>query len=179
MILKCKDAINLVSTNITTSDSVTYYGHFPEIFPLFIITWYYINMELAYCSKETSSDVRLAILDVLVLTGIIGVFLFNDPFHLGSNVLKFLWPHFFILTKEPKLFYYLTIHIHTIILNLISWTNPLFARIPFDSVFVEAKIIGNIAVIFSGSTMIAIIMHHLYNLIYVGMGFVDYVIARF
>lgn len=252
---------------------------------IFTITWYDTYMK----------NIRWNILDVLVLTGIIGVFMFYDPFHLNANVLKFLRLHFFILTKEPRLFYYLAIHIPTIILktvsiiflailvhsrrelfwrsivfcgklpnlgdawmplylsfcivlNMISRTNPLLARIPFDSVFIEAKIIGNIVIIFStlvvapfveeilfrgflypalkksggmifsivitsglftlahypqikndytfmagifflsviitygraktGSTMLAVIMHHLYNLIYVGIGFTDYVIAK-
>ncbi len=257
-----------------------------------------IKKSIAFFFSEGKKDAPCpwTLLDVFVLTAIIAALIFKDPFHLGSNVLRFLRLHFFIFTKEPKLFYYLTIYINTIILKGISviflmilvllrrvsfwktvvfpgklpnfWAvglplylagciiaqiicrmNPLVPNIPFNSVFIEAKIIGNIVIILSvlfvapfveevlfrgflypalnrymgiypaiiftsilftfahypqireeyafmgvifvlsvvityakarsGSTMFAILLHHIFNLVSVGMGFIDYLIFKY
>lgn len=236
------------------------------------------------------------LLDVLAITILIVIFVFHDPFRLGANTLRFLRLHFFIFTKEPKLLYYLTVYINTILLKfvslvylvvlirsrkvsfrltvldtgsiprswgiwmpvyigmcflmrLLSLSNPLVPKLPFNSVFPEAFIIGNIVVIFSvlfvapvieeilfrgfifpafnkylgihvsvlltsilftmahypqvredhmfmgiifmlsiiityakartGSTKLAIIMHHLYNLVSVSVGVIDYLIVKY
>lgn len=235
-------------------------------------------------------------LDALAIAVLIGIFVFSDPFHLGANILRYLRLHYFIFTREPKLLYYLTVYINTILLKGVSlamlivlvrsrrvsfwdtvvssgkvpdkWeilmplyiglcvlfqvinrANPLVPNIPFNSVFIEAKIIGNVVIIFAvlyvapvveevlfrgffypalnrymgmypaiiltsllftlahypqvkneyvfgvvifilsfvityaraktGSTRLAIVMHHLYNLICVGTGFIEYMIVRY
>ena len=236
------------------------------------------------------------LLDVAALTVLITLFALNDPLHIGSSILAFLRANFKIVTREPKLLYYLTVYINTLILkgaslvflivlvrsrkvsfwdsvvsrkpNLELWeawlplyigvciimrevnmSNPLVPNLPFNSVFPEAKIAGNLfivaAVLFvapfveevvfrgflypafnrymgilpsvvitsvlftfahypqvresytfmvalftlsiiityvrarTGSTWIAIIMHHVYNLVTVGMGFMDYLILKY
>lgn len=137
-----------------------------------------------------------SILDVLVMTAVITVLAFFDPFHMGENILRFLRLHFFIFTREPKLLYYLTIYVHNILLKTISFgflmliigirgvsfwrcvilpgripaswgfwmpvyiavcvlmhwvntSNPLLPNIPFNSVFPESLILGNIVIVFS------------------------------
>lgn len=234
--------------------------------------------------------------DVFLIIGFILLFIFRDPFQMGSRIINFLRLHFFIFTKEPKLYYYLAIYINTIIFKFValalmvlfvrfrkvsfwnkvinkgklphSWLkwllvyaaiccvfrfigmrNPLIPNIPLDSVFIEAKIIGNIVIVFSilfvapfveealfrgfiyptinkyigtyasifftsllftlahyphikndyifmmlifclgimmtyakaktGSTWIAILMHHIYNLVYVIIGFGIYIVAGY
>ncbi|MFH1878019.1 MAG: CPBP family intramembrane glutamic endopeptidase [Candidatus Omnitrophota bacterium] len=57
--------------------------------------------------------------DVLAITILIFVFLLKDPFNLGSNILRFLRLHFFIFTKEPKLLYYLTVYLSSILLKCV------------------------------------------------------------
>lgn len=257
-----------------------------------------MNWLFSFLSYKKQKDAcPWTLLDVLAFTALIALFIFFDPFHLGMNVLKFLRLHFFIFTKEPKLFYSLNIYINTIILKAISFvllilliklhkvnswdsvvssgripkswdrigmplfiaacvvaqtisvSNPLVPNIPYNSVFTEAKIIGNLVIIFSvlfvapfveevlfrgflypalnkymgifpsiiltsalftlahysrgmdeysflaiifvfslvityaravsGSTKLAIIMHQLYNLISIGVGFVDYLIYKY
>ncbi|MGB2601579.1 MAG: CPBP family intramembrane glutamic endopeptidase [Candidatus Omnitrophota bacterium] len=236
------------------------------------------------------------LLDVAALTLLIALFVLNDPLHMGSSILTFLRSNFKIVTREPKLLYYLTVYINTLILkgvslvflivlvrsrkvsfwdsvvsrkpNLELWeawlplyigvciimrevnmANPLVPHLPFNSVFPEAKIVGNlfivVAVLFvapfveevvfrgflypafnkymgilpsviitsllftfahypqiresytfmvalftlsiiityvrakTGSTWMAIIMHQVYNLVTVGMGFMDYFILKY
>jgi membrane protease YdiL (CAAX protease family) len=237
-----------------------------------------------------------SILDVIGITVLMALFMFNDPLHLGFYTVRFLRAHFFIFTKEPKLLYYLTIYINTIIFKLISlifvtaaiklrkipfWSsvvfsgkipsswgawlpiyiivcvvfrflsisNPLVPNIPFNSVYIEAFLVGNVVVVFSilviapfieeilfrgflypacnkymgmypsilltsvlftlahypqiresyvfaaiiftlgviityaraktGSTWLAIIMHHIYNLVYVILGIINYLFVKY
>jgi len=137
-----------------------------------------------------------SIVDVIVLTVLMAVFLFNDPFFVGMRIVTFLRTHFAIFTREPKLLYYLNIYINSLIFKSLSiiflvaivharkipfrktvvfhgkmpdlrdwWMpvfigvcilfrvlaspNPLVPNMPFNSVFLNAKIIGNIVIISS------------------------------
>lgn len=236
------------------------------------------------------------LLDVVLLTALIVVFMTSDPFGIGMNILRFLRLHFGIFTREPRLLYYLTININTVLLKCVSlifliilvrsrhvsfWNtvispvrvpgiwrawmpiyvgvcllarsinsmNPLVPDLAFDSVFGDAFILGNLAVIFSvlvvapfveevifrgfmypalnrymgiapavvitsifftfahypqvmenpvfmavlftlsaiityvrartGSTWVAIVMHHIYNLVSVGVGYLYWGIDHF
>jgi len=236
------------------------------------------------------------LLDAILLTTLIVVFMTSDPFGIGMNILRFLRMHFRIFTREPRLLYYLTININTVLLKCVSliflvmlvhsrhvsfwktliapvrvpgiwqaWMplyigvcllarsinsmNPLVPDLAFDSVFGDAFIIGNLAVIFSvlvvapfveevifrgfmypalnrymgiapavvitsvfftfahypqvmgnpvfmavlftlsviityvrartGSTWVAIVMHHIYNLVSVGVGYLYWGIGHF
>ncbi len=237
-----------------------------------------------------------SLVDVLAFSVLIAVFAFKDPFHLGAHIIRYLRLHFFIFTKEPKLLYYLSIYIGSIIfkcvslvllaalvklrgisfrrsvlspgrvppswevwlplyiiacvvMRLVSIMNPLVPNIPFNSLFTEALVVGNAVTIFSvllvapfveevlfrgflypglnrhlgihpavfitsllftlahypqikedivfmavifalslmityakartGSTYLAIKMHFLYNLVSIGIGFVNYAIVRY
>ncbi len=235
--------------------------------------------------------------DVVLISLLLWLFISNDPFHLGSNILRFLRFNFPSLAGEPRLLWYLGIYINTMIFKLVSlalvWAlvkargadifktvfsagdvpevwwriylpvyaiaclvfrdisslNPLVPNLPFDSVFAGSKIIGNIVVIFSviliapvveeaifrgflypainkyvgmhaavfvtsalfmlahypqvkdepvfaatlfllgliityaravtGSTLLAILMHHIYNLMYVAIGLMNYLILKY
>ncbi len=137
-----------------------------------------------------------SIVDVIVLTAIMAVFLFNDPFHIGMRIVTFMRSHFQVFIKEPRLLYYLNVYINSIIFKTLSivflvaivharripfrrtvvssgrmsdlreaWVpifigacilvrvlaspNPLVPNIPFNSVFLNAKIIGNIVIVFA------------------------------
>ncbi|MBD3426724.1 MAG: CPBP family intramembrane metalloprotease [Candidatus Omnitrophica bacterium] len=235
-------------------------------------------------------------LDVLALTVLVVLFAANDPFHIGSSIVGFVRAHVGIVTKDPKLLYYISTYINTLILkgaslvflvvlvnsrNVSFWdsvvarkpnpelweawlplyigisilirevnmTNPLVPNLPFNSVFPEARLAGNVVIVLAvlfvapfveevvfrgflypafnkymgifpsvvltsvvftfahysqvresytfmvalfslsiiityvraktGSTWIAIIMHHVYNLVTVGMGFLDYFLLKY
>ncbi|MFH1847513.1 MAG: CPBP family intramembrane glutamic endopeptidase [Candidatus Omnitrophota bacterium] len=234
--------------------------------------------------------------DVLVFVVLMGFFVFYDPLNIGPNIVRFLRVHSSLVVKEPKLLYYSSVYISTIVFKIISlifllvlirskkrsfnrsilfagelpdlkenWmplyigiciilclingTNPLVPDIPFNSVFPEARIIGNIVIIFSalfvapfieevlfrgflypalnkyfgmyvsiiltsllftlahypqirdnavfmaalfvlgviityakaktGSTILAIVMHHLYNLVCISAGFFEYFLIKY
>ncbi|MBD3380101.1 MAG: CPBP family intramembrane metalloprotease [Candidatus Omnitrophica bacterium] len=154
------------------------------------------NVQLFWNSGKNASRCPWSIADVAAISVLIWVFVFHDPFKIGFHLLKWLRLNFFIFTREPRLYHYLSIYINTIILKAISlfflvvivrarnisfrktvlsrgeplpnkefWlplyiaacivfkmindTNPLVPGIPFDSVFPEARILGNIVIIFS------------------------------
>lgn len=137
-----------------------------------------------------------SIIDVIVLTILMAVFLFNDPFFIGMRIVDLLRTHFNIFTREPKLLYYLDVYVNSLIFKTLSivflvsivharripfrrtvlfsgilpdlrewWMpvfigicillrvaaspNPLVPNIPFNSVFLNAKIIGNVVIISS------------------------------
>lgn len=235
--------------------------------------------------------------DVVLISLLLWLFISNDPFHLGSGVLRYLRFNFPSLVGKPRLLWYLGTYINTMIFKAISlvlvialvkarganifktvfsagdvpetwWRtylpiyaiaclvfrdisalNPLVPNLPFDSVFTGAKVVGNIVVIFSviliapiveeaifrgflypainkyvgmhpavfvtsalfmlahypqvrdepvfaatlfllgliityaraltGSTLLAILMHHIYNLMYVAIGLMNYLILRY
>jgi len=239
---------------------------------------------------------RWKLYDVFFVAAVIVSLVFLELFGVTRRLIDFFRLHFFIFTKEPRLFYYLTVYISTIIMKatclvliifivklrgasfwkdvvigdkriagykkylpvfilicvifrVISMRDPLVPNIPFNSVFEDARIIGNIllissilfiapfaeeaifrgfifpaldkhtnrysaiiitsllfafahypqikndltfmAVIFflsviityararTGSTWVAIILHHIYNLVYVIVGFIKFAIAGY
>ncbi len=248
-------------------------------------------------NEKNTAACPWSLADIALVAILIALFIIKDPLHLGVEVLKYLRLHFFIFTREPKLFYYLGTSINTIIfkfvliffvliavklrrvsfwnsivftgkipagwyrawlpifagvsvvLRLISMSNPLVPNLPFCSVFPEAMITGNIVIIFSilfvapfieeisfrgflypalnkymgmypsifftsalftlahypqikgeilfiaiifilslmityakaktGSTWLAIVMHHVYNLMYIIVGFVSFLMIKY
>ncbi|MDP8298846.1 MAG: CPBP family intramembrane metalloprotease [Candidatus Tantalella remota] len=82
-----------------------------------------IKERLAYFISEGKGESACPwrMSDVLAITILIFVFIFSDPFNAGANILKSLRLHFFIFTKEPKLYYYLTIYISNIIFKCLSF----------------------------------------------------------
>ena len=235
-------------------------------------------------------------LDIILFTQLILLFIFYDPFNLAREITDYLRLSFPIVTKEPKLLFYLTVYIKSILLygvsfslvvilvkirgisfwrsvisgkekklGLLKWLplyvvlcillravgarNPLIPNIPLDSVFQEARILGNSVIILTtlffapfveeiifrgylypafnrylgilpsviftsalftlahyphiredtlflwiimllgvtityaraktGSTWVAIVMHHVYNLVCIIMGFAHYLIYKY
>ncbi|MEE8359439.1 MAG: CPBP family intramembrane glutamic endopeptidase, partial [Candidatus Omnitrophota bacterium] len=133
-------------------------------------------------------------LDIILFTQLILLFIFYDPFNLGREIADYLRLNFSMFTKEPKLLFYLTVYIKSILLYVVSFSlvvilvkvrgasfwrsvisgkerkhsllkwlplyvmlcillravgarNPLIPNIPFDSVFQEARILGNSVII--------------------------------
>jgi membrane protease YdiL (CAAX protease family) len=235
--------------------------------------------------------------DIVLILILLWLFITNDPFHIGSNILKYLRLHYPAFAGDPKLLYYLTVHLNTMIFKVVSvalvvilvkarrasfnktvlsrgdvpelwWKlylpiyvivclvvrdvsalNPLLPNLPFDSVYTGSKLLGNAVVIFSvifiapfveevifrgflypafnkymgmhpaviltsvlftaahnpqssedvvyavtlfslslmityaraktGSTLFAILMHHIYNLIYVVVGIANYLVLKY
>lgn len=248
-----------------------------------------------FFDEKDASSCKWSFLDIAAIALLVAFFVFYDPFGLGRRLSNLLRLHFFIFTKEPKIFYYLTIYANTIILNFfcfvfivilvklrrlsfwnsvifsgsfprslkwvypyigicllfrfINQANPLAPNIPLNSVFIEARIIGNAVIIFlvlfvaplveealfrgflypafnkymgiypaifftsalstlahypqikeeflfmavifalsviityarakTGSTWVAILMHFIYNLVYVVIGFISYAIVKY
>ncbi len=134
--------------------------------------------------------------DALLFITILIVFVFGDPLSIAKGVYEFLQKNLSILKKEPKLVFYLSVYINTIVsktisvfllflivkirrvsffdevlpkgeikglwrnfipiyilicvvICIINFRNPLLPGLLFNSVFPEAKLLGNIVLIFS------------------------------
>jgi len=70
--------------------------------------------------KQTTYDCSWRFIDVIILLVLLILFFINNYFGLGFQLLNFLRFKFFIFVKEPKLFYYLNVYIHTIIFKVVS-----------------------------------------------------------
>lgn len=159
--------------------------------------WVYIlerHIMYFFAGGRNSSKCPWSLADVVAIAVLIWIFIFNDPFHISWHLLKFFRNNFQIFTREPKLFYFLSLYMNTMILKVLSlvfiivmikarnvsfrstvlapgvqgskwemWmplyvavclffriinsSNPLMPDLPFNSVFSEARIIGNIVII--------------------------------